>query len=126
MRTISTIILLLCLLQVKGQVKSDLDFARSTQQLRTTERYTFDYDFQNELVALTSFLFVSYKYLISSQDLNACVFHPSCSVYAMQAVKSNGFFMGSLGAFDRLQRCHGLALDQYPRDARTGLAQDPL
>jgi len=109
-----------------SQTKSDLDFARSTLKVAAPQVYTFDYDYQNELVALTSFLFISYKYFISSQDLNACVFHPSCSVYAMQAVKTQGFVMGTMGAFDRLQRCHGLAIDQYPIDPKTGLAQDPL
>ena len=52
-------------------------------------------------------LFGFYKKFISSQDGNNCGFYPSCSQFAAQAIKSNGFFIGSLAAFDRISRCNG-------------------
>jgi putative membrane protein insertion efficiency factor len=47
-----------------------------------------------------------YQTLISSQDVPACNFNPSCSHFAEQAIKEGGFFKGTLLAADRLMRCH--------------------
>jgi putative membrane protein insertion efficiency factor len=36
----------------------------------------------------------------------SCKFHPSCSQYAIDALKKYGFFKGSYLAARRLLRCH--------------------
>lgn len=37
---------------------------------------------------------------------SSCRFHPSCSNYAIDALRRCGFFRGSLLAIKRLLRCH--------------------
>ena len=39
----------------------------------------------NELEATAAVLFIGYKNFLSSQDMNSCVFTPSCSVYAIES-----------------------------------------
>ena len=36
----------------------------------------------------------------------SCRFHPSCSIYAIDALRRYGFFHGSVLAIKRLLRCH--------------------
>lgn len=52
-------------------------------------------------------LFLSYKYLVSSQDGNKCNFYPTCSEYGMMSVKKHFFIIGIFDTFDRLARCNG-------------------
>jgi uncharacterized protein len=47
-----------------------------------------------------------YAYLISPMLGNRCRFHPSCSRYAIEAVKRHGAARGTLLAVGRLSRCH--------------------
>lgn len=81
---------------------------------------------KNELQFVASLLFVSYKVLISSQDMDACVFSPSCSVYAIQSIQKKGIIIGMLEASDRLQRCHPGANGHYPIDPKTHKLYDPV
>jgi putative membrane protein insertion efficiency factor len=37
-----------------------------------------------------------------------CRFHPSCSAYALEVIRKDGAFKGSLRAAGRLLRCHPL------------------
>ncbi|MBI2375751.1 MAG: membrane protein insertion efficiency factor YidD [Deltaproteobacteria bacterium] len=37
-----------------------------------------------------------------------CRFHPTCSAYAIEAIRKYGAFSGSLRALRRLMRCHPL------------------
>jgi len=60
----------------------------------------------SEIKVIFSLLFLTYKQFFSSQDVNACVFNPSCSVYMMEEIKKEGAFLGFLGGLDRLLRCH--------------------
>lgn len=126
MKTIFTITFCLLICCLKAQSNHDFAFARSAVTHTHKESFTFDVNYKNELVAVTNILFVTYKYFISSQDQTVCVFHPSCSVYAMECVKHKGFVRGIMGAFDRMSRCHGLNLDQYPIHPETGQAYDPI
>jgi len=52
-------------------------------------------------------LFRFYKNFISSQDGSNCTFYPSCSKYASECVVQEGLFLGTLLAFDRINRCNG-------------------
>ena len=48
----------------------------------------------------------AYQICISPFLLPCCRFHPSCSEYAIDAVRSYGPFKGSFLALSRLLRCH--------------------
>ncbi|MEY3416589.1 MAG: hypothetical protein RL711_386 [Bacteroidota bacterium] len=58
-------------------------------------------------------LFYIYKNFISSQDSQRCAFTPTCSVYALKAVRKRGLFLGVLDGFDRLTRCNGAGHEHY-------------
>jgi uncharacterized protein len=71
-------------------------------------------------------MFRFYKMYISSQDYGNCSFTPSCSEYAMTAIREQGIFVGSVNALDRLTRCHGGNKHNYFTDERTGLSVDEV
>lgn len=82
---------------------------------------------RNELEGTAALLFTTYKNYISPQDMSSCVFHPSCSSYAMQAIKHENPFVAYVKIFDRLTRCHPLIKqEQYPYNKKTGLYDDPI
>jgi putative membrane protein insertion efficiency factor len=47
-----------------------------------------------------------YQRLISPLLPRACRFHPSCSVYAVEALERHGALRGTWLAVKRLARCH--------------------
>ena len=79
----------------------------------------------NEVKFVFSVLFVLYKDVLSSQDVDSCVFTPSCSVYAVESVKQNGAIYGIMDAFDRLTRCNP-APKAFPIDPNTHKYYDPV
>jgi hypothetical protein len=80
----------------------------------------------NEIQITAATAFLLYKKLISSQDIPKCVFTPSCSEYAIEAIRKRGLFTGLLAAFDRLTRCHGLVKPgHYPFDTQKNRFYDP-
>lgn len=70
---------------------------------------------RNELEFIMSGLFLFYKKFVSSQDGNSCTFSPSCSEYALMAIKRMGLIEGSAATFDRISRCNGLSPEKYQR-----------
>ena len=54
-----------------------------------------------------------YQTAISSQDVPACNFTPSCSRFALDAFHKGGFVKGSLLSADRLLRCHWFSAKLY-------------
>ncbi len=48
----------------------------------------------------------AYRYAVSPWLGQNCRFHPSCSVYAEQALDRHGLFRGAGLALKRLCRCH--------------------
>jgi hypothetical protein len=53
----------------------------------------------------------------------SCRFHPSCSAYALEALRTHGAAGGSLLALRRLLRCHpwgGGGIDPVPAARRRG------
>jgi putative component of membrane protein insertase Oxa1/YidC/SpoIIIJ protein YidD len=76
-----------------------------------------------DLVAGLMFRF--YKNHISSQDMGGCVFHPSCSEYAMLAIKKQGLFIGTINFLDRLTRCNYTS-EYYLEKTEDGLIEDPV
>lgn len=71
-------------------------------------------------------LFLAYKAFISSQDIAACSFTPSCSVYALEAIKKQGVVVGGINFFDRFSRCNSMSPEAYSRHPKTGLLFDPV
>lgn len=52
-------------------------------------------------------LFVKgYRFFVSPWFAPKCRFHPTCSAYALEALKAHGFFKGSFLSLKRLLRCH--------------------
>ena len=47
-----------------------------------------------------------YRYILSPWIGNQCRFHPTCSVYAEQALQQHGVMRGLILTFARLTRCH--------------------
>lgn len=88
-------------------------------------RYIEESNTELKLLLTLSFLF--YKELISSQDVNACVFQPSCSIYMMDAIEKKGVFIGFLEGMDRLLRCHFLvSKNDYIYNSKSEKYYDPL
>ncbi|HKK42146.1 MAG TPA: membrane protein insertion efficiency factor YidD [Bacteroidales bacterium] len=81
---------------------------------------------RNELTFIFSTVFVVYKEVFSSQDIDACVFTPSCSVYAIESIKQEGVVKGYLNALDRLTRCNPVPKKNMPVDMLTGKYFDPV
>ncbi len=48
----------------------------------------------------------AYRYGISPMLGRNCRFHPTCSEYAMEAIKSHGSLRGSWLALKRVGKCH--------------------
>ncbi|HLP06263.1 MAG TPA: membrane protein insertion efficiency factor YidD [Paludibacter sp.] len=95
---------LLKVLPVNGMFKRDVP---SKNDFTPFLKHVLDSDSEVPIMVSTSFLL--YKKLISSQDVDACVFTPSCSVYMMGTIRKNGLLKGLLDGTDRLLRCHALA-----------------
>lgn len=51
-------------------------------------------------------LLLVYRYAISPMLGSRCRFHPSCSVYASEAIERHGALRGSWLAVRRVTRCH--------------------
>lgn len=83
---------------------------------------------KNEIESTFSTMFIIYKNLISSQDIDACVFQPSCSVYAIECIHhEKSKITAFLKISDRLMRCHPLVSpDTYKIDEETGKFFDPI
>jgi putative membrane protein insertion efficiency factor len=54
------------------------------------------------LIALVSF----YRYYISPLLPDSCIYSPTCSEYALEAIQKYGAAKGSWLAFRRILRCH--------------------
>jgi putative component of membrane protein insertase Oxa1/YidC/SpoIIIJ protein YidD len=81
---------------------------------------------KNELTFIFSAAFVFYKEVLSSQDIDACVFTPSCSVYAIESIKKKGIVVGYFTAIDRLTRCNPGRKKDFHIDSQTGKYFDPV
>ena len=58
-----------------------------------------------------------YRKAISPYLGNNCRFHPTCSVYAMQAIEKYGAMKGSWLAIKRIGKCHPFhpgGIDEVP------------
>jgi putative component of membrane protein insertase Oxa1/YidC/SpoIIIJ protein YidD len=116
--------------QVNSQdlLLNDLDRLGSNFQVRTEEKgksTVMKLDYQNEIRLIASSVYIIYKTFISSQDANNCAFHPSCSTYAYESIRTNGL-LGLIDTFDRLTRCNGFSPGKYPVYNNSRLFYDPV
>jgi len=82
-------------------------------------QYTFQYeDLSNEVKLILTGLYLGYKKFVSSQDSRSCVFHPSCSTYAIETIKKNGILVGFFDTIDRMTRCHPFSMENYMIDEK--------
>ena len=88
--------------------------------------HDFPKDIDNELNLLISGLFYIYKEFVSTQDGSTCNFTPSCSGYALTAIKKQGIVIGLINFFDRISRCNSLNRKDYPLHPKTRLLYDPV
>jgi uncharacterized protein len=75
---------------------------------------------------IEDYLLVFYKKYVSSQDVSQCPFEPSCSVFAVHAIHSKGWFIGLLAAFDRLSRDNAYKDEYYRENPVNGYLLDPF
>ena len=60
------------------------------------------------------FLIKVYRKIISPlKGRPACIYTPTCSKYAIEALEKYGFFKGSFLAVKRILRCHPFAKGGY-------------
>jgi len=98
------------------QVAKDLDFIlrhRTENQVPADEDARITADNVSELKTFATGLIRLYQMVISSQDIPACNFTPSCSRFAMEAIQKGGLLKGVLLGGDRLTRCHRLSRKLY-------------
>jgi putative component of membrane protein insertase Oxa1/YidC/SpoIIIJ protein YidD len=69
-----------------------------------------------------------YQKFISSQDMETCSFHPSCSRFSGMAFQKTSFIKGLFLTSDRLQRCSGFpGIDKYYEfNTQYGKLNDPV
>jgi uncharacterized protein len=71
----------------------------------------------------------AYRLLISPLYGQVCRYHPSCSAYALDAVRERGSLLGSWLTLRRLGRCHPWAAGGYdpvpPRPSRATAGSSP-
>jgi len=122
------IILLIFNSTLKSQDKKDIELVSNLFEVKheKSDYKEFIKENPNEIQVIAAGVFIFYKSFFSSQDGNHCVFHPSCSVYAMQSIRKNGIFIGFADGMDRLLRCNRLSPGNYERYKNTNLFSDPV
>jgi hypothetical protein len=73
-----------------------------------TDRH--DHPFRAALLALLLVPLYFYRWVISPLLPHVCRFTPSCSVYALEALKTHGPWKGLGLAAKRLSRCHPITM----------------
>jgi len=71
-------------------------------------------------------LFRFYKNHISAHDAGNCVFQPSCSEYALSAIKKQGVLIGMINSIDRITQCNKRSRGYFLLKTGEGLILDPV
>jgi putative component of membrane protein insertase Oxa1/YidC/SpoIIIJ protein YidD len=128
MRTIFIIMFLILPFRCIAQNNEDIKkFKNLFSEKNHTHKWTDQLkNTKNEVSFLFSVTFVLYKEVVSSQDIDACVFTPSCSVYAIECIKRKGAVVGFFTAIDRLTRCNPGRNKHLSINSETGKYFDPV
>lgn len=127
--TILVITLLISYNNCKAQLLEDIKCAKTLLNSNAKINYSeFAKGSKNEIESTFSVAFILYKNFISSQDIDACVFYPSCSVYAIECIHhEKRKVIAFLKISDRILRCHPLVSPgTYKIDNHTGKFFDPI
>ena len=109
-----------------GQGKDDLESLKKLFPVNPKEKVIHTKpDWSNEIMLIITVGFNVYKKHISTQDALNCAFYPSCSSYALETIKINGF-LGVFDAVDRLTRCNGFSPEKYITHPETHRFYDPI
>ena len=98
------------------QLAKDIDLIlrhHTENQVPVDEDDRFEAKRISELEIFATGLIKLYQMVISSQDITACNFTPSCSRFTMEAIQKGGLVKGVLLGGDRLMRCHWFAHKLY-------------
>lgn len=127
-RTSIILLFLVSLASTTLRAQSHLEVGKFIEATTKVEKRSYESarENKNELSVLFSGLFLFYKNFISSQDLESCVFTPSCSEYALITIKQQGLIKGVPNIFDRLSRCNPLSAEKYMRSPDLVHLQDSL
>ena len=108
------------------QVVNELQQETPSTQVSPSTHHSF---WEKSGIVQIGYLFLGgYQQIISSQDVPACNFYPSCSHFAQEALTQAGFPKNILLISDRLQRCNGLPGKDviYPFLPDKGRYYDPI
>jgi len=114
---------------IYAQSTEDMKFAKTLFIEKPSEDFhKYVKEDKNEIEKTFSVAFMFYKNFISSQDIDACVFQPSCSVFAIECIHhEKSKLIAYLKISDRLMRCHPLvSKGTYLIDEKTGKYLDPI
>jgi putative component of membrane protein insertase Oxa1/YidC/SpoIIIJ protein YidD len=114
-----------CSLQAQSSVEIQ-GLKINTPDKNKNSYIAYSHEGTREIDVYSGLMFRFYKMYISSQDYGNCSFTPSCSEYAITAIRKQGILVGSINALDRLTRCHGGNKRNYFTDERTGLSVDEV
>jgi putative membrane protein insertion efficiency factor len=113
--------------KINAQDANDIAFTKSIFETKEiNNKINTGTPNRNPIYSAFSGLFIFYKKCISSQDYPSCNFSPSCSEYALKAIKKKGVFIGVIAAFDRLSRCNHPFADGYKIDIVSHKLKDDL
>lgn len=125
-RNITIILFLLVSFNIFSQIDEDISKFRQLNEIeKTVRKYPYAQTYHNEIEFIFTRLFLFYKNFISSQDASSCTFTPSCSEYAIIAIKKQGVITGTINFFDRFSRCNGLSPENYTPDPEQRVLIDP-
>lgn len=92
---------------VHSQTQADISFADSIERFPQHHKIIKVPFPQQSFFAKLAFVpYWVYKNFVSSQDMAACSFHPTCANYCINSIQVKGVFWGIWATFDRLCRCH--------------------
>ena len=125
--TTSTIILYLLLSNTGvAQTNEEILRLKNINEVENKEKYISVREYDNEYDLLFSGAFLFYKNFLSSQDASKCNFTPSCSVYAINAIKTQGVIVGIVNFFDRFSRCNSMSPEDYLKNYTNNTLIDPV
>lgn len=115
--------LLFCFMALNAQDKAEV-----LELLSETSDSISSYSLQeiHDDISVVKGTLYFYKNFVSSQDASSCSFSPSCSEYAVLAVKKQGLIKGLINFADRFQRCNGKSPQDYEYIKEKHLLYDPV